>query len=75
MITVNGKPLRQLLDDNGNYRPILQEMAKDTKKQYNSLTSEAIQDFEDRQIINQRKNEQPISVSIDELRESAQNKQ
>ncbi len=36
--------------------------------------NEVLQDFKDSQVISQRQNEQPVSVSIDELRESAQNR-
>lgn len=36
--------------------------------------NESLQDFKDSQVISQRQNEQPVSVSIDELREAAQNR-
>lgn len=36
--------------------------------------NEVLQDFKDSQVISQRQDEEPVSVSIDELRESAQNR-
>lgn len=51
MITVNGKPLHQVLDDHGGYKPnwqspLLREMAKETKQQYNKLLNKEVEQID-----------------------------